>query len=69
MDVDDIDDIEESPVISTSTAIASLKIVCAFLLQQDNAEKYITSLQNIEKFVEVRKTSSMRQTNIGTYFS
>ena len=30
-DVDDIDDSEESPVISTSTAIASLEIVHAFL--------------------------------------
>ena len=64
-----IDDGEESPVISANTAIASLKIVRAFILQQDNAEKYITSLQNIEKFVEVRKTSSMCQTNIDTYFS
>ena len=54
-----------------STAIASLEIVHAFLLQQDNVEKYITSLQDIEKFVEVRKTSSMRQSNINidTYFT
>ena len=41
-----MDDIEESPVISASTAIASLEIVRAFLLQQNNAEKYITTLQN-----------------------
>ena len=68
-DIDDIDDSEESPVINASTAIASLEIVRAFLLQQDNAEKYITSLQNIEKFVEARKANLMRQTNIGTYFS
>ena len=68
-DIDDIDDSEESPVINASTAIASLEIVRAFLLQQDNAEKYITSLQNIEKFVEVRKANLMRQTNIDTYFS
>ena len=46
-----------------------LKIVRAFILQQDNAEKYITSLQNIEKFVEVRKANLMCQTNIDTYFS
>src|SRR6185312_7789129 len=65
----DIDDSEESPVINASTAITSLEIVSAFLLQQDNAEKYITSLQNIEKFVEARKANLMRQTNIDTYFS
>ena len=53
----------------TSTAIAGLEIIRAFLLQQDNAEKYITSLQNIEKLVEVKKASSTHQTNIDTYLS
>ena len=62
-DVDDIYDIEESPVISTSTAIASLEIVTCLSFTTGQC-RIITSLQNIEKFVEVRKTSSMRQSNI-----
>ena len=55
----DIDDIDESPVINASTAIASLEIVRAFLLQQDNAEKYITSLQNIETLIHIFLNGSL----------
>jgi hypothetical protein len=47
-DSEEIDDSQESPVISASTAITCLQTVRAFLLQQDNAEKYISLLQNID---------------------
>jgi len=69
MDLDVIDDSCRSPVISTSTAIASLDTVCIFLLQQDNAEEYVKLVGKIEKFFKIKKTNSMRQTNIDTYFS
>ncbi|CAG8673527.1 6059_t:CDS:1, partial [Ambispora gerdemannii] len=41
IDLEEIDNSHESPVISASSAIASLKTVHTFLLQQDNAEEYI----------------------------
>ena len=69
MDLDDIDDSCESPIINTSTAIASLDTVRMFLLQQDNAEEYVKLVEKIEKFFKIKKTNSMRQTNIDTYFS
>ncbi len=69
MDLDVIDDSCRSPVISTSTAIASLDTVCIFLLQQDNAEEYVKLVGKIEKFFKIKKTNSMQQTNIDTYFS
>ncbi|CAB5386061.1 unnamed protein product [Rhizophagus irregularis] len=41
MDLDEMDDSDEIPIISPSAAISSLEIVRTFLLQQDNAEEYV----------------------------
>ena len=68
MDLDEMDDSDEIPIISPSAAIASLEIVRTFLLQQDNAEEYVKLVGKIEKFFRVKKTSLMRQTDINTYF-
>ena len=68
MDLDEIDDSNEIPIISPSAAIASLETVRTFLLQQDNAEEYVKLVGKIEKFFRVKKTSLMRQTDINTYF-
>jgi len=68
MDLDEIDDSDEIPIIRTSTAIASLETVRTFLLQQDNSEEYVKLVRKIEKFLRARKTSSLRQTDINTYF-
>ena len=65
-DLEEMDDSNESPVISTSAVIASLKTVHTFLLQQDNAEEYIKLVGKI--FFRVKKTSLMRQSNINAYF-
>ncbi|CAB5381779.1 unnamed protein product [Rhizophagus irregularis] len=67
-DLEEIDDSDEIPVISTSTAIASLETVRMFLLQQENAEEYVKLVGKIEKFFRVKKTNSLRQTDINAYF-
>lgn len=68
MDLDEMDDSDEIPIISPNAAIASLETVRTFLLQQDNAEDYVKLVEKIEKFFRVKKTSLMRQTDINTYF-
>jgi len=68
MDLDEMDDSDETPVISTSAAIASLETVHKFLLQQDNTEEYLKLVGKIEKFFRVKKTSLLRQTDINAYF-
>ncbi|GBC10563.1 hypothetical protein RclHR1_09720005 [Rhizophagus clarus] len=68
MDLDEMDDSDETPVISTSAAIASLETVRKFLLQQDNMEEYLKLVGKIEKFFRVKKTSLLRQTDINAYF-
>lgn len=50
MDLEEIDDSDEIPVISTSVAIASLETVRTFLLQQNNTEKYLKLVEKIEVF-------------------
>ncbi|CAB5332575.1 unnamed protein product [Rhizophagus irregularis] len=67
-DLEEIDDSDEIPVISTSTAIASLETVRMFLLQQENAEEYVKLVGKIEKFFRIKKTNSLRQTDINVYF-
>jgi hypothetical protein len=68
MDLEEMDDSNESPVISASTAIASLETVRTFLLQQDNAEEYIKLVGKIEKFFRAKKNSLMQQADISSYF-
>ena len=68
MNLDEIDDSDEIPIINPSVATASLETVRTFLLQQDNAEEYVKLVGKIEKFFRVKKTSLMRQTDINTYF-
>jgi hypothetical protein len=70
MDVKEMDDSDEIPIISTSAAITSLETVRTFLLQQDNTEEYLKLVGKIEKFFRViKKTSLLQQTDINTYFN
>jgi hypothetical protein len=59
MDLEELDDSDEIPVISTSTAIASLETVCTFLLQQDNMEEYLKLVGKIEKLFKVKKSGKL----------
>ena len=67
-DSNEMDDSDEIPIIRTSTALASLETGRTFLLQQDNSKEYVKLVRKIEKFLRARKTSSLRQTDINTYF-
>ncbi|CAB5393730.1 unnamed protein product [Rhizophagus irregularis] len=69
MDLEEMDDSNEIPIISTSAAITSLETVRTFLLQQDNTEEYLKLVEKIEKFFKVKKTSLLRQTDINAYFN
>lgn len=60
VDLDEMDDSNEIPIISPSAAIASLETVRTFLLQQDNAEEYVKLVGKIEKYFRVKNTSLMR---------
>jgi hypothetical protein len=68
MDLEEMDDSDEIPIISTGVAIVSLETVRTFLLQQDNAEEYIKLVGKIEKFFRFKRSSLMRQTDINTFF-
>lgn len=68
INLEEIDDSNDCPIISSSAAIASLEIVRIFLLQQDNTEEYVKLVGKIEKYFRVKKTSLMRQTDIYIYF-
>ena len=59
MDLDEMDDSNEIPIISPSAAITSLETVRTFLLQQDNMEEYVKLVGKIEKFFRVKRTSLM----------
>src|ERR1043165_3393503 len=50
MDLEEMDDSDEIPVISTSAAVTSLETVRTFLLQQDGTEEYLKLVGKIEKF-------------------
>ncbi|GBC02883.1 hypothetical protein RclHR1_04880008 [Rhizophagus clarus] len=41
VDLEETDDSNEKPIISTNVAMSSLENVHTFLLQQDNVEEYI----------------------------
>ncbi|CAG8586978.1 623_t:CDS:2, partial [Dentiscutata heterogama] len=51
----DEDDSFEAPIVSTNTAIASLKTMRMFLLQQDCTEEYVNFVRRIEKFIKKTK--------------
>lgn len=68
VDLEETDDSNEKPIISTNVAISSLENVHTFLLQQDNAEEYIKLVRKVENFLRFKKTTSMQQANIDAYF-
>jgi hypothetical protein len=51
MDLEEMDDSDEIPVISTRTAIANLETVRTFLLQQESAEEYVNLVGKLKSFL------------------
>jgi hypothetical protein len=63
--IDEIDDSVEVIPVGTKVALKSLETVHTFLLQQEDANKYINSVNTIEKFIRKKQT----QTTIYQYFN
>ena len=59
------DDSTEMETISINVALKNLDTIHKFLLQQENANKYIKLIDTIENFVRSKQT----QTTIDQYFS
>jgi hypothetical protein len=68
IEIDEMDDSVEVPVVNSSSALNSLEMVCTFLLQQDDASEYVRMAGMIEKFIREKQTSLLRQTTIDQYF-
>ena len=67
--VEEMDDSIEIPTVSASSALKSLENVRLFLLQQEDTSEQIRLLNNLERFVNGRRSSQMRQTTINQYFN
>ena len=59
------DDSTEMETISINVVLKNLDTIHKFLLQQENANKYIKLIDTIENFVRSKQT----QTTIDQYFS
>ena len=66
-----MDDNTEITTISASSALKSLENVRLFLLQQEDTGEQLRLLNNLERFVSGKKSSSsqMKQTTINQYFN
>jgi len=65
---DEIDDSIEVETICINEASQSLKNICIFLLQQENASEQIKLVGKIEKFIKKEQINLMQQTTIDQYF-
>ena len=67
-DFDEDNDSNEQPTISHKEASKSLETVHAFLLQQENASEQIKLVNKIERYLNVKKVNSSKQTTMDSYF-
>ncbi|CAG8576482.1 134_t:CDS:1, partial [Gigaspora rosea] len=56
-----VDDSIEEEIISLNDALKSLDNICTFLFQQESASKCINLVSVIEKFINIKKKDSMKQ--------
>ena len=54
MNLEEMDDSNEIPIISSSAAVASLETIHTFLLQQDGAKEYLKLVGKIESFLGLK---------------
>ena len=68
---EEMDDSTEITTISASVALKSLENVRLFLLQQEDTGEQLRLLNNLERFVSGKKSSSsqMKQTTINQYLT
>ena len=68
-DFDEDDDSNEQPTISHEEALKSLETVHAFLLQQENASEQIKLVNKIERYINIKRVNSSKQTTMDSYFN
>jgi len=68
-DDDDNDDSVEQALISSSEALKSLETVHTFLLQQENASEQIKIVSSLEKYINLKKMNTMKQTTLDRFMS
>jgi len=66
---EEVDDSVEEEIISPNDALKSLENIRTFLFQQESASEYINLVSVIEKFINVKKKDSMKQSTISRYFN
>ena len=69
VELEDIDDSLEIPIVSANTANVSLETVRTFLLQQNDAEEYVNALRKVKKFIKKVKATQMQQRKIDQFFT
>lgn len=67
--LDEVDDSTEPAIISVNVAIKSLETVRMFLLQQEDASKYIKLESQIEKFIRKKQISLAHQITLDQYLA
>ena len=68
VNAEEMDDSTEVTIVSASSALKSLENVRLFLLQQEDTSEQIKLVNSLERFVNGRKSSQMKQTTINQYF-
>ncbi|CAG8513185.1 947_t:CDS:2 [Dentiscutata heterogama] len=66
---EEVDDSVEKEIISPNDALKSLENIRTFLFQQESASECIKLVSVIEKFINVKKKDSMKQSTISRYFN
>ena len=66
---EEADDSTEPEIISINEASKSLEIVYNFLQQQDNAEELFKHVKALDKYINVKKTTAMKQTTMDQFFN
>ncbi|CAG8741400.1 20175_t:CDS:2 [Dentiscutata erythropus] len=67
--LEEVDDSVEEEIISPNDALKSLENIHTFLFQQESASECINLVSVIEKFINVKKKDSMKQSTISRYFN
>jgi hypothetical protein len=65
---EDEDDSTEPVIISANEASKSLEIVHAYLLQQENSKEQLRQVNALERYVNLKKINSMKQTTMNQFF-
>ncbi|CAG8768074.1 26193_t:CDS:2 [Gigaspora rosea] len=69
VELKDVNNSLEIPIVGAKIANESLETVRTFLLQQNDAEEYVNILRKVEKFIKKVKVTQMQQSKIDRFFT